>query len=32
MLPPNLGGFVPYHPNAAGMRGVADLIIEVLRT
>jgi len=26
-----LGGFVPYHPNAAGMRAVAALIVELLR-
>jgi lysophospholipase L1-like esterase len=32
MLPPNLGGFVPYHPNGAGMRAVADLVVETLRT
>ncbi|MEU8224351.1 SGNH/GDSL hydrolase family protein [Kribbella sp. NPDC048915] len=32
MLPPNLGGFVPYHPNAAGMRAVAGLILETVRT
>ncbi|GAA3102451.1 lysophospholipase L1-like esterase [Kribbella aluminosa] len=32
MLPPNLGGFVPYHPNAAGMRAVADLILAALRS
>ena len=30
MLPPTLGGFVPYHPNAAGMRAVADLILDQL--
>ncbi|HET6987468.1 MAG TPA: SGNH/GDSL hydrolase family protein [Kribbella sp.] len=27
-----LRGFVPYHPNAAGMRAVADLIVQTLRT
>jgi lysophospholipase L1-like esterase len=27
-----LGGFVPYHPNAAGMRAVADLILQTLKT
>ncbi|MEV5965488.1 SGNH/GDSL hydrolase family protein [Kribbella sp. NPDC051952] len=26
-----LTGFVPYHPNAAGMRAVADLVVETLR-
>jgi lysophospholipase L1-like esterase len=31
LLPANLGGFVPYHPNAAGMRAIADLIIKELR-
>ncbi|MFC9691223.1 SGNH/GDSL hydrolase family protein [Kribbella sp. NPDC056951] len=32
LRPPGiLGGFVPYHPNAAGMRAVADLIINHLR-
>jgi hypothetical protein len=25
------GGVVPYHPNAAGMRAVADLVTEHLR-
>ena len=33
LRPPGvLGGFVPYHPNAAGMRAVADLIVHTLRT
>lgn len=32
MLPPNLGSFVPYHPTAAGMKAVADLITERIRT
>jgi hypothetical protein len=27
-----LRGFVPYHPNAAGMRAVADLIVQTLRS
>jgi lysophospholipase L1-like esterase len=31
LLPPPLGRFVPYHPNAAGMRAVADLIVAALR-
>jgi len=32
LRPPGvLGGFVPYHPNAAGMRAVADLIVNHLR-
>ena len=31
MLPPTLGGFVPYHPNAAGMQAVAELILATLR-
>ncbi|WP_405059739.1 SGNH/GDSL hydrolase family protein [Kribbella sp. NBC_01505] len=26
-----LRGFVPYHPNAAGMRAVADLVVDRLR-
>ncbi len=26
------GGFAPYHPNAAGMRAVADLILQTLKT
>ncbi len=25
------GGVVPYHPNAAGMRAVADLVVDLLR-
>jgi lysophospholipase L1-like esterase len=32
LRPPALGGFVPYHPNAAGMRAVADLIVRTLKT
>jgi lysophospholipase L1-like esterase len=33
LRPPGfLGGFVPYHPNAAGMRAVADLILRTLKT
>ncbi|WP_049797400.1 GDSL-type esterase/lipase family protein [Kribbella flavida] len=28
--PPALGGFMPYHPNAAGMAAVADLIARHL--
>lgn len=33
LRPPGvLGGFVPYHPNAAGMRAVADLIVQTLRS
>ncbi|GAB2649944.1 SGNH/GDSL hydrolase family protein [Kribbella swartbergensis] len=32
LRPPGLGGFVPYHPNAAGMRAVADLIVRTLKT
>jgi lysophospholipase L1-like esterase len=33
LRPPGLlRGFVPYHPNAAGMRAVADLILETLKT
>ncbi|HET6739793.1 MAG TPA: hypothetical protein VFH76_12690, partial [Kribbella sp.] len=31
MLPPNLGGIVSYHPNAAGMRAVADLVLDTLK-
>ncbi|NOL40158.1 SGNH/GDSL hydrolase family protein [Kribbella sandramycini] len=32
LRPPGvLGGVVPYHPNAAGMRAVADLIVARLR-
>lgn len=32
LRPPGmLGGVVPYHPNAAGMRAVADLVIGTLR-
>ncbi len=32
LRPPGfLGGFVPYHPNAAGMRAVADLVVNRLR-
>ncbi|TDD30113.1 SGNH/GDSL hydrolase family protein [Kribbella turkmenica] len=32
LRPPALGGVVPYHPNAAGMRAVADLVVRALRT
>jgi len=33
LRPPGLlRGFVPYHPNAAGMRAVADLIVATLKT
>lgn len=33
LRPPGLlRGFVPYHPNAAGMRAVAGLILETLKT
>jgi lysophospholipase L1-like esterase len=33
LRPPGLlRGFVPYHPNAEGMRAVADLILETLKT
>jgi len=32
LRPRSLGGFVPYHPTAAGMRAVADLIVQTLRT
>ncbi|MEU4605805.1 SGNH/GDSL hydrolase family protein [Kribbella sp. NPDC023972] len=32
LRPGFLGGFVPYHPNAAGMRAVADLIVRTLKT
>ncbi|MFK4084591.1 SGNH/GDSL hydrolase family protein [Kribbella sp. NPDC020789] len=31
LRPGFLGGFVPYHPNAAGMRAVAGLIVDHLR-
>ena len=31
LRPPSLGGVVPYHPNAAGMRAVADLVVQALR-
>jgi lysophospholipase L1-like esterase len=32
LRPPGFpGGFVPYHPNAAGMRAVADLIVLTLK-
>lgn len=33
LRPPGLlRGFVPYHPNAAGMRAVADLVLQTLKT
>lgn len=32
LRPSYLGGHVSYHPNAAGMRAVADLVLETLRT
>ncbi|WP_433158943.1 SGNH/GDSL hydrolase family protein [Kribbella sp. CA-247076] len=32
LRPPVLGGVVPYHPTAAGMRAVADLIVRTLKT
>jgi lysophospholipase L1-like esterase len=33
LRPPGiLRGFVPYHPNAAGMRAVADLIVRTVRS
>jgi lysophospholipase L1-like esterase len=32
LRPPSFGGFVSYHPNAAGMRAVADLVVQTLRS
>jgi len=32
LRPRALGGFVPYHPNEAGMAAVAHLVVEHLRT
>ena len=31
LRPPALGGFIPYHPNEAGMAAVADLVIRHLQ-
>ena len=30
LRPPSLGGSVPYHPNAAGMAAVADLVVRAI--
>ena len=32
LRPPALGGVVPYHPNAAGMAAVANIVVAHLRT